>query len=105
MQLTVRRCHVLTIGWISRSCRRHRRLLHLRGVLPPGSSNASATPDTDTQCYLKCISFNARSIVNKLSEFQLLLSSDKPDIVCIVETFLASDITDATVIGDNNYSV
>lgn len=79
--------------------------LYRQGVLPPGIDNSTTGADCTTQCYLKCLSFNARSIVNKLPEFHLLLSNDRPDVVCIVETFLCNGITDAIVVGGNNYNI
>ena len=37
--------------------------------------------------------FNARSILPKLDDLRLMCISEKPDVVCIVETWLCSDIT------------
>src|SRR5664279_1186653 len=49
--------------------------------------------------------FNAHSICNKLSELHYLLSSDKPDVVCITETWLHSGINNSILTGDIAYSV
>lgn len=43
---------------------------------------------------LKCISINARSVVNKLRELELLLDNEKPHILGITETWLNSSIAD-----------
>lgn len=43
---------------------------------------------------LSCIYFNARSIVNKLSELELLITNEMPDIVGISETWLHENIGD-----------
>ena len=44
---------------------------------------------------LKCIYMNARSIVNKLSELELCIEDEKPDILGITETWLHSGVTDS----------
>ena len=38
--------------------------------------------------------FNARSIVNKYSELELMLTSENPDLVGITETWLTGEIQD-----------
>jgi ribonucleases P/MRP protein subunit RPP40 len=43
---------------------------------------------------LKCIYFNARSIINKLSELELLINSEQPDIIGITETWANENISD-----------
>ena len=44
---------------------------------------------------LKCIYFNARSIVNKLSELELCISEENPDILGLTESWLKEDILDS----------
>ena len=44
---------------------------------------------------LKCLYFNARSIVNKLSELELCMDIEKPDILGITETWLTNSILDS----------
>lgn len=44
---------------------------------------------------LKVIYFNARSIVNKLVELQLIMSTEVPDVICITESWLNDKIMDA----------
>ncbi len=46
---------------------------------------------------LKCIYFNARSIVNKLVELELCIVDEKPDIVGITETWLKECISDKEI--------
>lgn len=41
--------------------------------------------------------FNARSIVPKLDELCVVVETNNPDIVCIVETWLSSDILESEV--------
>ena len=43
---------------------------------------------------LKCICFNARSIVNKQAELELLVHDENPDLIAITETWLRADIED-----------
>lgn len=56
-------------------------------------------PDFGT---LKVIYLNATSICNKLTELTELLHSDKPDIICITETWLREDTKPAIF---NNYTI
>jgi hypothetical protein len=51
-----------------------------------------------------CVTFNARSICNKLSELHLLLS-ENPGLVCITETWLNPSITNNLLTDNFNYSV
>ena len=53
---------------------------------------------------IKCIYFNARSIVNKLSELELLIREENVDIIGISETWLLKDISD-NEISFNGYSI
>ena len=46
---------------------------------------------------LSILYYNARSILSKHIEFRLAVEGNKPDIVCIVETWLSSDILDSEV--------
>ena len=41
--------------------------------------------------------FNARSLPPKIDELQLICATCKPDIVCVVETLLDSEIADAEI--------
>ena len=41
------------------------------------------------------IYFNARSLLPKIDELRLICTVKKPDIVCIVESWLSCDISDA----------
>ena len=44
---------------------------------------------------MKCIYFNARSLVNKVSELEVLLSTESPEIVGVTETWLHNEIHDS----------
>ena len=44
---------------------------------------------------LNCVYFNARSIVNKMSELELLITDEQPDILGISETWLNSSISES----------
>ena len=49
--------------------------------------------------------FNARSVANKLPELANLLSTDRPALVCITESWLNSSISNNALTSDLNYSV
>ena len=53
---------------------------------------------------LKCIYFNARSIVNKLDELQLYINKEKVDIIGITETWLNEEISDVEL-NINDYTI
>ena len=53
----------------------------------------------NTDC--KCFYINARSIVNKLDEFELYIDEEKPDIIGITETWLTSDIENSELDTDD----
>ena len=46
---------------------------------------------------LKCVYFNARSIVNKRAEIELLVHEENPDVIGITETWLRPDIEDSEI--------
>ena len=45
-------------------------------------------------CGLKILYFNVRSLIAKIDELTAVCAAEKPDIVCLVETWLSSDIDD-----------
>ena len=47
--------------------------------------------------HLNVLYFNARSLLPKLSELQLIANAYSPSIICIVETWLCPDISDMEV--------
>ena len=51
------------------------------------------------------MSFNARSLKNKLCDLDVLLSTDQPDIVCITETWLNNTFSDDMINGKGNCTV
>lgn len=55
--------------------------------------NCTPTTETPVSCQnLKIWYFNARSVLPKLDELTTLCSAEKPDILCLVETWLDSNI-------------
>ena len=62
-------------------------------VTSPPSQFTLTTPCSSTQ--LSIFYFNARSLFPKLDELKLLCVTHSPDIVCITETWLSSDILDS----------
>ena len=44
-----------------------------------------------------CLYFNARSLLPKLDDFKLLCSARSPDIICIVESWLSSEISNLEI--------
>ena len=66
----------------------------------PPSTDPPSSPDLPQQPKspgLHCYLLNARSIVNKLSNLQALLSTFNIDIIAITETHLSQDILDSEV--------
>ena len=65
------------------------------------SSNSSSTQHTSNPhqpcSQLKLFYFNARSIVLKLDELLTLVQCEHPDVICIVESWLKSDILDSEI--------
>ena len=41
--------------------------------------------------------FNARSLLPKIDELRLICASSRPDVVCVVETWLCDEITDCEI--------
>jgi len=52
-------------------------------------------------CYL----INARSIGSKLTDLDCFLSTNKPSILCLTETWLDSGTPDNVLVSQNEYSV
>lgn len=50
-----------------------------------------------TSACLNIFYLNSRSIVNKLDELRALCLANKFDIVCVVESWLSPDISDAEI--------
>ena len=44
---------------------------------------------------IKCVCLNARSIINKKNELNIMVDDIKPHIICITESWANNDITDA----------
>ena len=44
---------------------------------------------------LKCVCLNARSIINKKNELDIMVDEIKPHIICITESWANNEITDA----------
>lgn len=53
---------------------------------------------------LKCGLMNTRSLRNKLTKFQLLLSANNSVIFAVTETWLSSDISDAEILAGLPYT-
>ena len=51
---------------------------------------------------LSCICLNARSIVNKMDEFTVLMDVLRPDVVGITESWATADV-DGAELGINGY--
>ena len=49
--------------------------------------------------------FNCRSLLPKLDELAAICATDNPDIVCLVETWLCSDVLDNEVLIPNYSTV
>ena len=53
---------------------------------------------------LSILYFNARSILPKFDELQAVCLTLDPDIICITETWLSSDIEDQEIVLSGYYS-
>ena len=72
---------------VKRICRRQ--LSGKNSVQGSGSEKPTSQPKPT----LSIMYFNARSVLSKLDDLRLMCTLEKPDVVCIVETWLCSDIT------------
>ncbi|CAB3985676.1 Hypothetical predicted protein [Paramuricea clavata] len=54
---------------------------------------------------LNCYLLNARSICNKLDEFQALVFGENLDVVAVTETWLKPDIYDGEILPGNQYTI
>ena len=55
---------------------------------------------------LNFLYLNARSLLPKIDELRVICGTIKPDVVCIVETWLDGDVTDSEItITDYNINV
>ena len=54
---------------------------------------------------LNCYLLNARSICNKLNEFQALVFGENYDVVAVTETWLKPDINDDEILPGNQYTI
>ena len=71
-----------------------------------GSSNVPhPKEDNFLNLSLRCIYTNCDSIVNKVSEFELLLSSSNPHVIILTETKLHREILSQEVFPLSNYTV
>ena len=61
-----------------------------------GASSHSHSMSASKQ--LTVLYYNARSILPKLDELQANVLLQKPDIICIVETWLSEDVMDNEVL-------
>ena len=76
-------------------------------MLPPDSSQEQYRPINCSRDVglLSFVLFNARSLNKKLFDLQYLLCNDKPDILCITETWLQPALPNSLIVFDSNYSV
>ena len=71
-------------------------------------NNIAASVGTKSECnMLKCISFNARSIKNKLPDLHYILYSKNyaADLICITETWLNNSVTNAMLDPQNLFNI
>ena len=87
----------------SASCSDHITNEHffIHRVERPTANNIS---DSTHPCFHKSLLilyFNCRSLLPKLDELAAICATDNPDIVCLVETWLCSDVLDNEVLIPN----
>ena len=64
---------------------------HSLPSISPDSSSSSSSHN------LNVFYFNARSLLPKLDDLKLLCSAHSPDIICIVESWVSSDISNLEI--------
>ena len=68
--------------------------------------NCSSSENVDNFNFVKstCLLFNARSICNKIHEFNAIVSVTKPSIIAVTETWFNSNtMCDSLLDPDNKY--
>ena len=78
----------------------------IHGVEQPATNNISDATH-DHPCFRKSLLilyFNCRSMLPKLDELAAICATDNPDIVCLVETWLGSEVLNNEVLIPN-YSI
>jgi hypothetical protein len=61
--------------------------------------------NTSNKNMLSCCLMNARSLCNKLIEFQALVFGNDLDFMAVTETWLKPDIKDCKILPGNQYTV
>ena len=57
--------------------------------------SAKNSLESPTECGYKCICLNARSIINKINELNIMVEDIDPHIICITESWATPNISDA----------
>ena len=69
--------------------------LHFEGVsLPNHCSLTSQQTSTSSNSTFSIVYFNARSLLHKIDHLRLICMTSRPDIVCIVESWMENEISD-----------
>ena len=66
-------------------------------ALQPLSHSNSFPSHTSKAPYLQILYFNSRSILPKMDELLALVEADNPDLICVTETWLNADCTNAEI--------
>ena len=48
---------------------------------------------------LNIVYYNARSLLPKIDELRVITETESPDVICIVESWLSSDILDNEIVS------
>ena len=68
-----------------------------------GAVHKSSPTEKETDGIIKLVYLNARSICSKLSELEILLNNEKPDLVLICESWCNADISNAKLNMDGYF--
>ena len=68
------------------------------------SLSPSLSPLSSSSLTFNCLSFNARSLVNKLADLKCILDNESPDCVFVSETWLHSSLPD-NLLCSSDYNV
>ena len=71
---------------------------------PPRTTDSSPGPDDITNIhYMRCLYFNARSLTNKTSELQTLVTD--VDLLAVTETWLKPEIANCELLPGNDFTI
>jgi exonuclease III len=74
-------------------------------VAPPSDSLGNNCNNSVEPRFINCCLINARSLKNKLNDLHEFIYSERPDILCVTETWLNASVSDSLIVQDTGYGV